>query len=448
MAAAEQMSFPTNGTSANATDNGASATADNVTEYGGPAKKKRASSKAAGKKTGKKAAKKTGKKAGKKAAKKAGKKTAKKVAKKTTKRKASKKSSSTALARRPNGCEAVLRVTPTQEIAQLANWSELTRNERRKALIMVGATAVVTTGIVYLLLRSKAAKAASPVANADTGEGTVEIEDAPIDVEVEPNGTALPPPIKLGNIPPLYTRIYQLFDRFVEGGMEFFANLGDSEGKHNIYAVNPAGVPLSLASIERQMKSGDYGKKWSGSGTVPYTAYAQPEKAKALGAIGLFQGIAGTIGQAGRRNGTALLAPLPVDQWIDPANQLAAFMELFGALYHEFNAKTPVAMRIAWGFPSKANKTTDSYYIDRSAKWAERQKTTGVTAASFGGVTVRDHSVAEVAAYFRQFDYSPILQDAAKKPRMSQVVAPLKPIVLQRLALQMKHPAFIGNDLT
>ena len=230
--------------------------------------------------------------------------------------------------------------------------------------------------------------------------------------------------------------------------MEFFANVGDSEGGHNMFAINPAGVVLSKASIERQMESENYGKKWSGKGTVPYTAYKEPEKAKALGAMGLFQGIAGTIGQAGRRSGTALLAPLPVEQWIEPANQLAAFMELFGALYHEFDAKTPVAMRIAWGFPSKANKTTDEYYIDRAAKFAKRQQTTGVPSTAFGKVTVRDHSVAEVAAYFRQFDYTPIYEAAKMQPRMAMAFAPLRPIVLSRLTQQMIHPAFIGNDLT
>jgi hypothetical protein len=298
-----------------------------------------------------------------------------------------------------------------------------------------------------LLFRSGKASAASGKGSAPDSDPAV--DDEKIDIDVEVAGTPLPPPIKLGNIPPLYTRVYQLFDRFVEGGMEFFANVGDSESKHNIFALNPAGVPLSKAGVERQMNSKTYGDEWSGKGTVPYTEYAEPEEAKNLGAMGLFQGVAGTIGQAGRRNGTALLAPLPVAEWMDPANQLAAFMELFGALYHEFGAKTPVAMRIAWGYPSKANKTDDPYYIDRAAKWAKRQQTTGVAATSFKNMTLRDHTVEEVAAYFRQFDYSPIVDAAKNAPRMAMAVLPLKPAVFTRLSQQVNsHPAFIGNDLT
>lgn len=445
---AEQMTFPTPQESASGTDSGVTAN-DGFTTSDEPAKRTR--KKKESKKAGKKAAKKGSKKATKKAAKKATKKATKTVAKKkTAKRKAAKrKTTSRALATRSRaGCEAVLRVAPTYEAAQLAAWSELSRFERRRALILMGAATAVTAGVVFFLVRRTAKAADSSGTSGDVAESNIEIVDAPIDVTVKTNTIQLPDPIKLGNIPPVMTRVYQLFDRFVEGGMEFFANLGDSEGGHNILASNPAGVPLSKASIERQMTDKNYGKKWSGSGSVPYTAYAEPEKAKALGAIGLFQGIAGTIGQAGRRNGRALLAPLPVEQWIEPANQLAAFMELFGALYHEFGAKTPVAMRIAWGYPSKANKTDDPYYIDRAAKFAKRQETTGVPSTSFGKMTLRDHTVEEVAAYFRQFDYTPILQVAAKQPKVSMALAPLKPLVMQRFSQMMNHPAFIGNDLT
>ena len=132
----------------------------------------------------------------------------------------------------------------------------------------------------------------------------------------------------------------------------------------------------------------------------------------------------------------------------DPANQLAAFMELFGALYHEFNARTPVAMRIAWGFPAKANKTEDPYYIDRAARFEKRQETTGVRCPAFGAMTLRDHSVEEVAAYFRQFDYSPIIKAAKAMPPLSLVMAPLKAEVFSRYEQQIIHPAFIGNDLS
>jgi hypothetical protein len=416
---------------------------DGVTASGKPPRKaNKKASKKASKKAGKKASKKTGSK--KASSKKTG---SKKASSKKTGKKAGKKASKrTAKPAKPHGCSAIVHVMPSTEVSQLATWSEMSRSERRRALILTGA-AVGVAAALYLLFRSGKASAASGKGSAPDSDPAV--DDEKIDIDVEVAGTPLPPPIKLGNIPPLYTRVYQLFDRFVEGGMEFFANVGDSESKHNIFALNPAGVPLSKAGVERQMNSKTYGDEWSGKGTVPYTEYAEPEEAKNLGAMGLFQGVAGTIGQAGRRNGTALLAPLPVAEWMDPANQLAAFMELFGALYHEFGAKTPVAMRIAWGYPSKANKTDDPYYIDRAAKWAKRQQTTGVAATSFKNMTLRDHTVEEVAAYFRQFDYSPIVDAAKNAPRMAMAVLPLKPAVFTRLSQQVNsHPAFIGNDLT
>ncbi|HAM23030.1 MAG TPA: hypothetical protein DCQ04_12320, partial [Actinobacteria bacterium] len=87
--------------------------------------------------------------------------------------------------------------------------------------------------------------------------------------------------------------------------------------------------------------------------------------------------------------------------------------------------------------------------IDRAARWAKRQQTTGVAATSFSNMTLRDHTVEEVAAYFRQFDYSPIIDAAKNAPRMAMAMAPLKPVVLARLSQQLSsHPAFIGNDLT
>jgi len=433
-----------------------------------PKKQRKKRAKKDAKKAGKKTAKKAGKKAAKKTAKKAGKKAAKKAAKAPRRKKAAK--------RRPTrqSCTAVVHVGPTTSL-ELAAWDELSRAERRRNLMIVGAVAVVTAGAI--LLYSKRAKAALPpgkgaeddevidtdtdeVIDTDTDEviedtdeaadaADEEVEDNEIDVNVEIGKTALPPPIKLGTIPALYTRVYQLFDRFVEGGMEFFANLGDSEAGNNIFAVNPAGVSLSKGSIERQMKSSTYGKPWNGKGKVPYTAYLEPEKAKQLGAIGLFQGIAGTLGQAGRRNGTAICAPLPTSTWMDPANQLAGFMELFGALYHEFGATTPVAMRIAWGYPSKANKTNDPYYIDRSEKWEKRQAKTGVTANGFSNMVLRDHSVEEVYAYFKQFNYGEIVDAARNAPRMSPMVTPLSVSALARFQAQMdEHPAIIGNDLT
>lgn len=451
-------------------------------------KPRKKASKKASKKNGKKTGKKTGKKAAKKDAKSAPKmskkaaeeaatakrrRAAKKAAKKrAAKKEAAKEATKTAeAAKTSQPCGLLVHVRPSTaaDLQQLAAWDDLDRADRRRALIVAGAVGALSIG-AYLLFRSGKAKAAlsgaeeaedgSPDDGSPDDEEDVDdtevledesdvVEDAEIDVNIEVGKTALPPPIKMGNIPAVFTRMYQIFDRFVEGGAEFFANVGDSESGHNIYANNPAGVVLSRDSVVRQMKSKTYGQKWNGKGKVPYTAYLEPEEAKKLGAIGLCQGIAGTIGQAGRRNGTALLAPIKTIEWMDPWRQLAAFMELFGALYHEFGATTPVAMRIAWGFPSKANKVDDPYYIDRSAKWAKRQQTTGVSAPSFSAMSLRDHSVEEVAAYFRQFDYGPIIEASASKPRMSPMVAPPSAAALTRFQQQLEeHPGIIGNDLT
>ena len=417
--------------------------------------------------------KKTSKKTSKKAGKKASKKTGKKAGKKTSKKRASKKKASKRRGKHAQtGCKAIVHVMPTSESQAL--WDDLPRHERRRRLIMLGTgTAILGIGLVWFL-KSKPAKAAekkdpSPEEETDEEETdeeetdeeetdeeetdeeetdeeeTDEEEDPEIDVDIEIGKTPLPPPIKMGNIPPLYTRVYQIFDRFVEGGAEFFANLGDSESKHNVFAENPKGVPLSKAGVERQMADKDYGKEWSGKGNVPYTAYAEPDEAKQLGAMGLFQGVAGTIGQAGRRQGKSILAPMSVSDWWVPALQFAAFMEYFGALYSVFGAKTPEQMRVSWGLPSKGTKPNDPYYISRAAKWAERQKTTGVTASSFGKMVVRDHTVAEIVAYFSQFDYSPIVDAARSAPRMVVVNAPLSAAVLARA--NEEDPAFIGNDL-
>lgn len=197
------------------------------------AKRKTAKKKAGKKKTGKKASKKTGKKASKKA----GKKRAKKASKKT--------SQASAIM----GCEAVTHILPIRELAVgeplveawdgekwvpinkppepypddasgplalppkpprgalTSNGARARRQKTQKAVALgVGAAAVVAGGI-YLLTRRKSVSGPvqGPIADAPGAVGA-------------PGGVALPPPIPLGNIPPAYTRIYQLFDRFVEGG--------------------------------------------------------------------------------------------------------------------------------------------------------------------------------------------------------------------------------------
>ena len=196
---ADQLTFPSPPDSATSPDFGAQAR-DYTPEPPPKKTRKKAAKKKAAKKAGKKAAKKTAKKAGKKAAKKAGKKTAKKAGKK----KASKRATS---AKSVHGCSAVLQVTPTNEVAQLAAWSELSRFQRRRFLMLMGAAAAVSGGIAFFLYR-RTAKAALPQGAGSAGGDTIEImEDVPIDVDVKTGGTALPDPIKLGNIPPLYTRI-------------------------------------------------------------------------------------------------------------------------------------------------------------------------------------------------------------------------------------------------
>ncbi len=393
------------------------------------------------KKSGKKRAKKkAGKKSSKKkTSKKAGKKSGKRSSKKTSKRKSSRKAGSCA-----NGCTGVMHVMPYREaggplpdepgaLVLRPGGAVAAEQRRRRAVVAGTAAAAVVVGGIYLLV-SRRAKAAGPV-------------HEPIDEEV--GAKQLPPPIEMGKIPPLYTRVYQLFDRFVEGGAEFFANVADGESGHNFAATNPKGVPLSRAGVERQMKHASYGKEWSGEGPVPFTAYLEPDKAKALPAMGLFQGVAGTIGQAGRRNGTAILAPLPVARWSEPALQLAAFMELFGSLFVNFGADTPERMRIAWGLPSKATKPDDPYYVSRAKKWAERQKKTGVPLAEFGAMTLMDYSVEEVIQYFAQFDYSPFATQTRSRAGATRAYAfaPLPSDVTERLQAQMDfHPAFVGGD--
>jgi hypothetical protein len=111
-----------------------------------------------------------------------------------------------------------------------------------------------------------------------------------------------------------------------------------------------------------------------------------------------------------------------------------------------FGAKTPEQMRIAWGYPSKATKPTDPYYVDRAAKFAARQQKTGVPSTSFGSMTLWSSSVDEVVAYFAQFDYSPVAKGG---PVMTAMTAPrsLSIRAQQRLEEQLStNPAFIGND--
>lgn len=399
-----------------------------------PRGRKKSGKKRAKKKTAKKAAKK-------KASKKTGKKSGKRGSKKAAKRKSTRKAKSGSCA---NGCTGVMHVMPYREaggplpdepgplVLRPGGGVIEAQRRRRRAVVAGTAAAAVVVGGIYLLV-SRRARAAGPVHEP---------------IEEEAGVKQLPPPIDMGKIPPLYTRVYQLFDRFVEGGAEFFANVADGESGHNFAATNPKGVSLSRAGVERQMKHASYGKEWDGKGPVPFTAYLEPDKAKALPAMGLFQGVAGTIGQAGRRNGTAILAPLPVARWSEPALQLAAFMELFGSLYMNFGADTPEKMRIAWGLPSKATKPDDPYYVSRAKKWAERQKKTGVPIEEFGAMTLMDYSVEEVVAYFSQFDYSPFAtQTRSRAVTPAYAFAPLASEVTERLQAQMDlNPAFVGSD--
>lgn len=413
--------------------------------------------------------------------------TAKATKKRTKKKRAKKKTSKMDGQRaRTGGCEASVHVSPLlgldypparrqpvilydpsdverSAIAALPETSMVRHRGQEnpgvsRGLLIGGGVAIaaVATGVILLVGRKTTSNSSTNSSDdsdtnnvEETGEeetGSDSEDTVHEDIDLNPSGKkALPAPKSMGKIPQKMTSVYQLFDRFIEGGSNFFANLADSESAHNFYAINPKGVSLSKAGVERQMKDKNYGKPWDGKSTVPYTAYLEPEKAKALGAMGLCQGIAGTIGQAGRRNGRSILAPLAVDTWDEPALQLAAFCELFGALHASFGAKTPEQMRIAWGYPSKATKPTDPYYLDRAKKWAERQKTTGVTASSFGSVTIRTYKVEEVVAYFKQFDYSSVVN--RNTPRMVMASLPISEKVMTRLLTQMdEHPAFIGND--
>lgn len=421
MAEAEQLSIEQGGATTGQTDAGEAA----------PRRRR--------KKTSKRKAKKTAKKGKKKAAKKAGGRGGKKVAKRKSSRSRKAKSSKCT-----SGCTGVMHVMPYREAggplpeesgalmrSDVGGVIERQR-KRRRAVVAGTAAAAVVVGGIYLLV-SRRARAAGPVHEP---------------IENKPGVKQLPPPIEMGKIPPLYTRVYQLFDRFVEGGAEFFANVADGESGHNFAALNPKGIPLSRAGVERQMKHPSYGQEWSGSGPVPFTAYLEPEKAKAMPAMGLFQGVAGTIGQAGRRNGTAILAPLPVARWSEPALQLAAFMELFGSLFHNFGADTPEKMRVAWGLPSKASEPDDPYYVSRAKKWAERQQKTGVVLEAFGAMTLLDYSVEEVVAYFAQFDYSPFaVQPRSRAVTPAFAFTPLSSTVTERIQAQMDiNPAFVGSD--
>lgn len=394
------------------------------------------------------------------------------AAKKKKRKKKKKKPATPGVAgTKAGGCEATVHVGPVLGLDPGSSWRVPARRQpvvlydptpdqsgalvpyrqkgiSRAVLITGGVAAAATVGVV-LLLRSRKASASEPTEEVDSESGEDVSSDDTVHGDVDPNPgkKPLPVPVGMGKIPIKMTSVYKLFDRFIEGGAQFFANLADSESAHNFYAVNPKGVPLSKAGVERQMSDKNYGKTWSGSGAVPYTAYLEPEKAKQLGAMGLCQGIAGTIGQAGRRNGKAILAPLTVTMWDNPALQLAAFLELFGALYRSFGAKTPEQMRIAWGYPSKATKPSDPYYVDRAKKWAERQAKTGVSAKSFGSVTIDTYSVEETVAYFSQFDYSSVVNRNTPRMVFAQV-GPIAAVTMARLQQQLnEHPAFIGNDL-